>query len=162
MISDESIAVIEQLYYSMYDTLFFYAQLHSKDLAPPEDIVHDTFRIACVKSEELINSENPKGWLMLTMKNVIRNLKQKQAHYQSSILTLTAQTECELAAKEDPIDIHLLYGKLAETEDFKMVWEQANGRAIQEIANERSISVNTCKKRLQRAKEALRKKICNF
>ena len=157
--TDEQKEIITQLYYSMYDTLFLYAQLHAKNLAPPEDIVHDAFSIACTRLEELLRSENQKGWIMLTMKNVIRTLNAKQISANKTITALSSQTDDDMIAKEDTIKLRLLYGDLVDTEDFKLVWEQICGYSIQELAEQRGISENACKNRLVRAKKALRKKI---
>ena len=61
---------IERLYLQLYPLLFEYARssLSSDSLA--EEAVQDTFRIACQKPEAMINSPNPEGWIMNTLKNV--------------------------------------------------------------------------------------------
>lgn len=159
MVSDEQNEEIEQLYRSMYDTLLCYAELHAKDLAPPEEIAQEVFAIACAKPDELLNSPNRKGWLMVAMKNVIRNLKTRHLRQQNAVLRLIAQTPTET---EDPIDLHILYGPLADMEDFKLLLAQGNGTPVQTLAESLSISESACKKRLQRAREAIKKKIFDF
>lgn len=162
MAADESIALIEELYYTMYDTLYAYALLHASDLAPPEELIQETFQIACTKSSELLCSKNRQGWIMLTMKNVIRSARSKQQSRHNTLTLMTESDYTNYIATEDPIDLRILYGNLAETEDFKLIMEQVNGYSIQELAQKRGISEDACKKRLVRAKKALRKKIEQF
>ena len=66
--------IIAQLYREMYRKLVVYAENALND-SLAEEAVQDTFRIACSKYDELMNSSNPQGWLMNTLKNVIRNIK---------------------------------------------------------------------------------------
>ena len=70
---------ITQLYKEMYEKLVVYAEnMLNEGLA--EEAAQDTFRIACSKYDELMNSSNPQGWLMNTLKNVIRNIRKEQAN----------------------------------------------------------------------------------
>ena len=66
----------------------------------------------------------------------------------------------EFSLTEDRIDLHILYENVADTEEFKLLAEMAiEGRSHLEMATRRGISVSACKKRVQRAKETLRRKI---
>ena len=66
----------------------------------------------------------------------------------------------EFSYSIDSLDLHILYEDVADTEEFKLLTEMAiEGRSHLEMANSRGISVNACKKRVQRAKETLRGKI---
>ena len=58
-LNQEEEKYIEQLYREMYTRLCFYAKnaLGSRTLA--EEVVQDTFRIACIKPDSLMNSKNP-------------------------------------------------------------------------------------------------------
>ena len=71
-LNQEEEEYIERLYREMYTRLCIYAMsaLGSKALA--EEVVQDTFRIACIKPDGLMSSKNPRGWLVNTLKNVIR------------------------------------------------------------------------------------------
>ncbi len=71
--------LLEELYREMYSVLLCYANAALKDKALAEEAVQDTFRIACAKVGELSASENPRGWLMLTLKNVLRNTNRELA-----------------------------------------------------------------------------------
>ena len=64
---------IEALYLEMFELLFSYARSSLENDSLAEEAVQETFRIACLKPSELCASPNPKGWLVNTLKNVIRN-----------------------------------------------------------------------------------------
>lgn len=46
--------------------------LNDRSLA--EEAVQDTYRIACAKADDFLSSPNPKGWLLNTLKYVIKNI----------------------------------------------------------------------------------------
>ena len=53
-----------------------------------------------------------------------------------------------------------MYGKVAQLEEFQLLKEMAvDGLSHLEMAQKRGISVDACKKRVQRAKKFLQKKI---
>ena len=58
------------------------------------------------------------------------------------------------------VDLDVLYKDLASTEEYilikEMVFEQ---KSIRELAESRGISIDACKKRVQRAKQLLRKQL---
>ncbi len=148
--------LIEPLYREMYVRLCIYAAsaLGDKNLA--EEAVQDTFRIACMKAEELRKSENPQGWLMLTLKNGIRNIRRSQMRLNKLMITAFSVDESKIAAATDE-HFALLYEDLLGSEDFrllKMVSIERN--TMLEAANEFGITVEACKKRVQRAKKRLR------
>ena len=58
------------------------------------------------------------------------------------------------------MSLDITYGPLAQTEEFQLLKEMAVDRKSHlEMAQKRGISVAACKKRVQRAKEFLKKKI---
>ena len=71
--------LLEELYREMYSVLLCYANAALKDKALAEEAVQDTFRIACAKVDDFSASVNPRGWLMLTLKNVLRNTHRELA-----------------------------------------------------------------------------------
>lgn len=152
--------MIEELYREMFDKMKVYAccSLDNESLA--EEAVQETFRIACQKPEQLCESANPRGWLVQTLKYTIRNI-QRNREAAKRIMEKYLMTQIDdFAFSEDRIDFHILYENVADTEELKLLAEMAiEGRSHLEMANSRGISVSACKKRVQRAKEALRKKI---
>jgi DNA-directed RNA polymerase specialized sigma24 family protein len=66
---------IEQLFREMFKTLYIYAKNALGEHSLAEDATQETFCTACAKSDECLQSGNPEGWLMKTLKNVVRNTR---------------------------------------------------------------------------------------
>ena len=149
---------IEELYREMFEKMKVYAccSLGNETLA--EEAVQETFRIACQKPEQLCESVNPRGWLVQTLKYTLQNIQSNRATAKR-ILEKYSRTQIK-DFSEDRLDLHILYENVADTEEFKLLVEMAiDGRSHLEMANSRGISVSACKKRVQRAKKTLQKKI---
>ena len=151
---------IETLYLEMYDMLLTYAQCSFKEESLAEEAVQETFRIACQKPDQLCESENPKGWLVNTLKFTIRNLKRNREHTLQLLSAYLREKEECVAFSEDKLSLQLMYGSLADSEEFKLIKEMViDKKSHLEMAKSRGISVSACKKRVQRAKETLQKKL---
>ena len=151
---------IENLYRKMYCPLFEYARssLYSDSLA--EEAVQDTFRIACQKPEALWNSPNPKGWLVQTLKYVVSNAVRSRAAAARLLKDYFDSRLNEISASDDLAKIEVLYGDIVESEELKLLKEMAlEGKSYLEMAQARGISEAACRKRMQRAREFLRKKL---
>lgn len=149
---------IERLYLQMYHFLYEYANsvLASDNLA--EEAIQEVFRIACQKPEAVSGSPNPQGWMVNTMKNVISNTLKSQAAANRAMASYAMNNIEEMIP--DQIQVDLLYNDIADTEEFRIMKEMTiSGRGYPELAKERGISVEACRKRVQRAKEFLKKKI---
>ena len=151
---------IEQLYHEMFDKMKIYACCSFDNEALAEEAVQETFRIACQKPEQLCESVNPRGWLMQTLKYTICNIQRNQATAKRLMEQYLVTQAKDFSVLEDKMDLNALYDDIADTEEFKLLAEMAiEGRSHLEMANSRGISVNACKKRVQRAKEILRRKM---
>ena len=151
---------IEILYHEMFEKMRIYACCSLKNELLAEEAVQETFHIACQKPEQLCESVNPQGWLVQTLKYVICNIKSSQATSKRILDEHILIPSPENIASEDIHDLHTLYGSMADTEEFKLLVEFAiEGKSHLEMASSRGISVDTCKKRMQRAKESLQKKM---
>lgn len=151
---------IEQLYFEMYDMLLSYARCSFEEKSLAEEAVQETFQIACQKPDQLCGSANPKDWLVNTLKFTIRNMKRSREHARQILsIYLIAQND-HVAYSEDNLPLQLMYEDIANSEEFKLIKEMAiDGKSHLEMAKARGISVNACKKRVQRAKETLRRRI---
>ena len=151
---------IERLYLQLYPLLFEYARssLSSDSLA--EEAVQDTFRIACQKPEAMINSPNPEGWIMNTLKNVLKNTIRNQNISRRILLDYFASNINDITVTNDRVGLEILYEDVADLEEFKIVKAMAlEGKSYLEMSQELGISMAACRKRMQRARETLRKKI---
>ena len=151
---------IGELYQEMFDKLVVYAcvNLDSESLA--EEAVQETFRIACQKPESLCNSANPQGWVVNTLKHTIQNMKRSRETAKRIVETYMMTQLREFSVTEDRIKLNVLYENVADMEEFKLLSEMAiEGRSHEEMARSRGITISACKKRVQRAKETLQRKI---
>lgn len=158
----EQSELIESLFLEMYDMLKSYALSILRDESLAEEAVQETFQVACHRPEALFESQNPKGWLVNTLKFTLRNMKRNRESAQLLLSKyLSTQTEA-IAFSEDKVCFEVLYQNVADTEEFKLIKEMAiDGKSHLEMANARGITVAACKKRVQRAKEVLQKKLKN-
>lgn len=151
---------IERLYLQMFSLLFEYARSSLPNNSLAEEAVQETFRIACQKPEALCSSPNPEGWLVNTLKYVISNMERSRNIAMRILRGYFATNITELTTSTDRIGVEILYDDIADTEEFKLLKELAiDRRSYLEMAESRNISIDTCRKRVQRAKEKLRKKI---
>ena len=158
MTSDQRKSV-EEFYLEMFDLLLIYAQnaLGNESLA--EEAIQETFRIVCMKPEDLLSSPNPKGWIINTLKYTIQNMKRSRDKA-NVLLTQYLAAHSSVAFSEDRISLEVAYENVAQSEEFQLIREMAvEGKSHLEMAQARGISVAACKKRVQRAKEFLRRKI---
>lgn len=151
---------IGELYQEMFDKLMAYARVNLDSDSLAEEAVQETFRIACQKPECVCDSVNPQGWIVNTLKNTIRNMISSRANARRILETYMMTQLREFSVTEDRINLNVLYENVADTEEFKLLSEMAiEGRSHEEMARSRGISVSACKKRVQRAKETLQRKI---
>ena len=150
---------IEEFYLEMYDRLFIYARSALDNESLAEEAIQETFRIVCMKPEDLLSSPNPKGWIVNTLKYTIQNMKRSRDKA-NVLLTQYLAANSSAAFSEDRISLEVTYENVARSEEFQLIKEMAvDGKSHLEMAQSRGISVAACKKRVQRAKEFLRRKI---
>ena len=147
---------LEQLYCEMYDWLFGYANAALSDSSRAEEAVQETFRIACDKLPVLLESDNPKGWLVNTLKGVLRNFSRKDARDSQVFVPMPDQFDGEQTQELPP---ELLYQDLAKTREYKLLMKLSEVGSVRELASRLGISESTCKKRIQRSRLFLRKRI---
>lgn len=158
---------IAALYEEMFTKLLAYARVALSDNSLAEEAVQDTFRIACAKVEEVMGSNNPQGWLVLTLKNVIRNTRRELANLnrlfvatmsiddESFMETMAEQTDIHKRVEDSEVDI--LYSDLLSQEEYRLLKMIVLEKyTINEAALEFGIPLEACKKRIQRIKKKLR------
>ena len=152
--------MIEQLYLEMYTLLLQYGRCSLGNESLAEEAIQETFQIACMKADELLNSHNPRGWLVNTLKNTIRNTKRVQENASRQLFAYIATHSNIVDFSEAKVSFEVMYEDLAQTEEFKLIKEMViDKKSCLEMAQSRGISLNTCKKRIERAKKYLRRRI---
>ena len=159
-LSKSEYQLLEQLYRAYYHQLFLYARAILRHDQLAEEAVQDTFHIACGKMDNLCCSENPAGWLVQTLKHVLKNMERCRSSLYSSMHRSDPYNDTVLGAERDQEDLELLYGGILTREEFHLLKRVAvDDYSFLEAAEELGISVETCRKRFHRAKEKMRKNI---
>ncbi|MBQ9857665.1 MAG: hypothetical protein IJO77_01550 [Oscillospiraceae bacterium] len=63
--------LIDKMYREMFKRLWIYAKRQLEDDGLAEEAVQETFRIVCEKNRQVLESENPKGWIVNALKYTI-------------------------------------------------------------------------------------------
>ena len=148
---------IEKLYIEMYDMLLNYARCTEDGEALAEEAVQETFRLACQKPEQLLQSKNPQGWLVKALKYTLRNMKRSRENARQILSTYLITQNEHIAFSEDKLSLQLMYEDISKTKELALLKELViDKKSCLEIAKAHGISVSACKKRIQRAKETLK------
>ena len=133
-------APVEQMYKEMYPALYVYALRILEDAALAEEAIQEAFCIACAKREQVLASANPQGWIMCT-----QALEERAG---------------PPAGTEELASVDVLFGDVSDSEDFRLLKRIALDRCtVLEVAEDLGISVESCKKRVQRARKRLQGKM---
>lgn len=147
---------IEELYDQMFEKLVIYARARVSE-AQAEELAQETFAIACANPQKLYGSGNPHGWLLKTLKFLIKNRERKRASWCEMLM---GDRDFDLIL-EDPAlscDLYLSYSDLVSEEEFRLIEAiDVHGYPIRQVAEHLNISVAACQKRLLRAEEKFRK-----
>lgn len=139
---------IALLYQEMYRKLVATAYGLLGNMSLAEEVAQDAFLIACRKAEDVMNCPNPQGWMIITLHNVVRNLNRVLAT-QERYLHNTNRSQDQLVHVDDYSGIE--YSDLLSIEEYRLFRRIAvDNYSMSEAAVEFGISVEACKKRVQR------------
>ena len=159
-LSESEHQLLEQLYRAYYHQLFLYARAILRHDQLAEEAVQDTFHIACLKIAQLRASPNSVGWLVQTLKNVLRNMERTRSSLYSSLQRDLPYEERYVGSRRDEENISLLYGNTLTEEELSLLQRIAvEGCTYLEASRELGISVEACRKRMQRIRDKLRKNL---
>ena len=107
-----------------------------------------------------MSSKNPRGWLINTLKNVIRNRRRTEARLSNALLAAMSAYEPQASTTVETTEFIVAYSDALGEEDFQLLVNIVVRRyTMLEAAEELGITVEACKKRVQRAKKKLQKRI---
>ena len=151
---------LSERYHEKRKFLLEYAESSLHNYALSEEAVQQTFEIACRKIDDFCNCPNPDGWLTKTLSFVVRNIESRQRS-ERRVIAITDDYRPDLvAAPEVPLPLRVTYGSLVDTPQFRLLYEtEVLGYTLAEIAEELDISEAACKKRAERARIFLQKKL---
>lgn len=146
---------LEKLYEQYHDPLLRKGYDLLGDWYMAEDAVNDVFWIAYGKYDQIRNMSFIKGWLYTTLKNTVKNMQKNHITLHETV----SEWE-DVMSREDEYDIDVLYGDLKDDPDYILLKKYAlEHYRVSELAEEQGITVEACKKRLQRARKNLQKKL---
>ena len=148
------------IYLSRRKPLLEYATsvLHNRAVA--EEAVQQAFEIAWCKIDDFQNSPNPEGWIFNVVRFVIRNIESRQRTERRVIAFVDDYRPDLVAAPADHMPLRVHFGDLVDLPQFQIIYEmEIVGRTLAEIAIDLGISEAACKKRAERARKYLQKKL---
>lgn len=152
--------LITERYLEKRRFLLEYAESSLHNYALSEEAVQQTFEIACRKIDDFYNCPNPDAWLTKTLSFVVRNIESRQ-RTERRVIAMTDEYRPDLvAAPEAPLPLRITYGSLVDTPQFRLLYDsEVLGHTLAEIAKDLGISESACKKRAERARTFLQKKL---
>jgi RNA polymerase sigma-70 factor (ECF subfamily) len=145
----------EELIESTRRTLLNYARSHIRDATQAEDVVQETCLTAWSKIDALMDSQNPKGWLMNTLKNQLHKYHDKLASEQQMLAKLVAIPGDGIAYTDEPDGF--VFASVLSEDELRIVRLREAGYKHDEIAKLMGIEPNAARKRLSRIKTKVTK-----
>lgn len=148
---------IHEIYINLHPKLLKIASSYS--YAQAEDVVQETFQIACAKPDALLDADDPEMWLIRTVRNVIRNKQHMDIRWNKILVAVDECTMEEAASYPLERDLHLpQHIPGIEDGDLELFYRIAlHGVEISDEAKRLNITNWACRKRYQRAKKRLAK-----
>ena len=148
------------IYLDRRKSLLEYAESNLHNHALAEEAVQQAFEIACRKIEDFQSSPNPQGWIFNAVRFVVFNMASRQRTERRVIAPVDEYRPDLVAAPADPLPLRVRFGELVDSPQFRIVYEmEIVGRTLAEIAIDLGISEAACKKRAERARKYLQKKL---
>lgn len=156
----EEDAILSELYKKYRSSIYLYVFSSIKDSQAADDIVSDTFTLACEKFDQFKSHPNQIGWLYCTARNkmqeLYRKLQNNELPYTEDSNTSLAVDNSNYSLKEIEITIR---GVLTPEEHRRFQRYFIWGYSLQEMADLEGISKDNMAVRLSRLRKKLMGKI---
>ena len=150
------------IYLERRKSLLEYAESNLHNHALAEEAVQQAFEIAWCKIDDFQSSPNPEGWIFNAVRFVVCNLVSRQRTERRVIAIVDEYRPDLVAATAESLPLRVHFGDLVDSPQFRIVYEmEIVGRTLAEIAIDLGISEAACKKRAERARKHLQKKLRN-
>ena len=147
--------IISGLYDEFFDNLLFYAEASLHNISLAEEAVQETFCIACIKIDDLLASSNPRGWLILVLRNVILHIQRNKKEFLRSMSAISFKEDAggyEQVAFYDN-QPEFWYENLTQDKDYELLRKFViEGYSLKELADEYGLAMSACKQRIRRVK----------
>ncbi|MDR2615199.1 MAG: sigma-70 family RNA polymerase sigma factor [Oscillospiraceae bacterium] len=145
---EKKIEFYEELVGSMYDTLLGYARFRAPGATP--DIVQDVCLIAWKRLDEVMSSQNPRGWMMNTLKN--RILKYYEVSDDEHLLAELRDDIPDTSPQFDAAEGDAAFLSALNTQEKRIVSLKEQGYRHREIAEILGVQPGTVDSAVSRAK----------
>ena len=153
-LEDREREYIRALYLDHYPALRSYAFSLGFTGDSAEDWLQETFVAAMLRIDALRTCKSPRAYLIRILRNVIGYHLRSMKYAAGMAEKLREGLEEEYRDEPDP---ETLYRGLVSDADLRLLLRfYRDGCSQKELASELGIDLNTCKKRIQRAKDRLR------
>lgn len=144
---------ISMLYKQEYEKLFRAAYRMIGDPESAHDLVQDTFLLALSHQQELSAHPNPQAWLMLTLRNLVRNEQRLSVHNEIPLETIIDRSMPDA----EPSLEEILPSQLSAKEKEILIWKYERQLDYREIACRLGISESGSRSRIFRVIAKCRK-----
>lgn len=160
----EQDTLIEKLYHEFFTQLWIYAKAALDDPERAQEVVQDTFHEAVRHIDIIMVHDNPKGWLMDTLKKKIMHARRSMNRNILHFISLDSGIEFSdpVLASEDPVpsNVHDTLKEIRTVlsdEEWNLLRKIAlEKRPYKNVAEELGITVWTCQKRVERIRKKLK------
>ena len=155
-VEQEYLDFIEKLYRQEGKSLYLYAKTVFNNSTIAEESVQETFLLICKNVEMLKDSMDLKSHIFHIHKVVCGRLQHQYSKYIQKLLSLPVDNG-NFEMMENFVDEENTFSQYLNKNDFFILQKIIlDGYSYQELAEELGITLNVCKKRVQRAKEHFR------
>ena len=140
---------------STYDKLLVYSRMRGKDSSKAYDLVQDTCCTAWENIDSLMNSTNPGGWLMNTLKNHIYKFYDEVASDKKIMAALTADVKDDTYIPD--LDNEITFTSILTKDEIDVIKLKEQGYKHHEIAKILLVRPGTIDSKVSRIKNKLTK-----
>lgn len=134
--------LIRRLYDENRELLLRISRAFTTNEADAEDMVQETFLRAVYAADKLMDHQNPRAWLVETLKNCIRN----DSRLCANRLNVSLEEFEDLAAREDDEPLENILPKgLSEGDRQLLIWRLEMKLSYREISRRLGITEAACR-----------------
>lgn len=164
-LSKEQADLLAQYYEEFFSQLFHYANSSFRNPALAEEAVQETFRRVCERIDAFMDSTSKKGWLYGILKNVMKEIRYERERLAKLLTALSALKgdDERVSFEGDKAVVNIHYAGLLKPEDFSLLCRVAIDKySMLEAAEEFGLTLEGCKKRVQRRTKELSELLKNI
>ncbi len=157
--SPEDNALLTESYRKYHKDLYLYVAAHLPDSHAVDDVVSETFTLACEKLEQFKRHPNPKAWLVLVARH--KTLEMLRRLYDRRLIHLDDETPLSSDCSQYGIREFAITAREALTpEEYRrflryFIW----GYSLRELAELENVSPATLSVRLSRIRRKLMERL---